>query len=232
MINNPKNIDNKQLSFLNIASKFVIVYLSLKVIIFPVAQIIINNSSHSVGQEKISADNIKIPDLTFPDIILLTIILLFQPQASKIFESLKLSPQGLEAQFKKLEIQVDENKENIDRLQQIQLDEMKKLQQFMYRLLLNSKELEKLEGLNANSLTEFRAHQAAAGDLRKLRQSKLIKIDRRVSEIEELSNYGEIPIDLTKYCAITKSGREFLMNLNNMTNSNKEEEVALDTKDS
>ena len=102
----------------------------------------------------------------------------------------------------------------------------------MFRLLLTSKEIEKLEGLNENNLTKFNVTKAAAEELRRLRDSDLITIDRYVSELERLSNYGEIPIDLTKYCAITKSGREFLMNLNNMTNSNKEEEVALETKDS
>ena len=235
MTNDTKINSDQQFNFLDFASKLVVVYLSLKVVIFPVTQTIINISSHLANQEKISVDSIKIPDLTFPDIILLAIILLFQPQASKIFESLKLSPQGLEATFKKLEVlenKVEKNKEDIDQVQQAQLDEMKKFQQFMFRLLLTSKEIEKLEGLNENNLTKFNVTKAAAEELRRLRDSDLITIDRYVSELERLSNYGEIPIDLTKYCAITKSGREFLMNLNNMTNSNKEEEVAIDTKDS
>ena len=235
MTKNPKTTGDQQLNFLDFASKFIIVYLSLKVVIFPVTQTIINISTNLTNQEKFSVDSIKIPDLTFPDIILLAIILLFQPQASKIFESLKLSPQGLEATFKKMEVlenKVEKNKEHIDQVQQTQLDEMKNFQQFMFRLLLTSKEIEKLEGLNENNLTKFNVTKAAAEELRRLRDSDLITIDRYVSELERLSNYGEIPIDLTKYCAITKSGREFLMNLNNMTNSNKEEEVALDTKDS
>lgn len=241
MTNDPKITDdqqftdNQQFNFLDFASRLVIVYLSLKVVIFPVTQTIINISSHLASQEKISVDSIKIPDLTFTDIILLAIILLFQPQASKIFESLKLSPQGLEATFKKLEVlenKVEKNKEDIDQVQQAQLDEIKKFQQFMFRLLLTSKEIEKLEGLDANDLTEFYVNKPAADELRRLRDSDLITIDRYVSELERLSNYGKIPIDLTKYCAITQSGHEFLMNLNNMTNSNKEEEVALETKDS
>jgi hypothetical protein len=187
------------------------------------------------NQEKFSVDSIKIPDLTFPDIILLAIILLFQPQASKIFESLKLSPQGLEATFKKMEVlenKVEKNKEHIDQVQQTQLDEMKNFQQFMFRLLLTSKEIQKLQGLNENNLTKFNVTKAAAEELRRLRDSDLITIDRYVSELERLSNYGEIPIDLTKYCAITQSGSEFLINLNNMTNSNKEEKVSPDTQDS
>lgn len=235
MTKNPKTTGDQQLNFLDFASKFIIVYLSLKVVIFPVTQTIINISTNLTNQEKFSVDSIKIPDLTFPDIILLAIILLFQPQASKIFESLKLSPQGLEATFKKMEVlenKVEKNKEHIDQVQQTQLDEMKNFQQFMFRLLLTSKEIQKLQGLNENNLTKFNVTKAAAEELRRLRDSDLITIDRYVSELERLSNYGEIPIDLTKYCAITKSGREFLMNLNNMTNSNKEEEVALETKDS
>lgn len=172
MTKNPKIPDDQQFNFLDFASKFIIVYLSLKVVIFPVTQTIINISSHLANQEKISVDSIKIPDLTFPDIILLAIILLFQPQASKIFESLKVSPQGLEATFKQLEnleTKVEKNKEDIYQVQQKQLDEMKKFQQFMYRLLLTSKEIEKLEGLDANNLTEFYVNKPAADELRRLR---------------------------------------------------------------
>ena len=221
MTNDTKINSDQQFNFLDFASKFIIVYLSLKVVIFPVTQTIINISTNLTNQGKISVDSIKIPDLTFPDIILLAIILLFQPQASKIFESLKLSPQGLEATFKKLEnleTKVEKNKEDIDQFQQTQLDDMKKLQQFMYRLLLTSKEIEKLEGLDANNLTEFYVNKPAADELRRLRDSKLITIDRNISDLERLSNYGERSIDLTKYCAATDSGHEFLINLNNMTN--------------
>jgi len=223
-------MSNKKTNFLGITSFFVLTYLTLKVILFPIVQTGINITSHLGSQEKISIDAIKVPDITFSDIMLLLIIFLFQPQASEIFEKLNISPQGISADFRKLEKKVGQNKEEIDKLQKKQIDEINKLQQFMYRLLLTSKEIEKLEGLNENNLTEFYVNKPAADELRRLRDSNLITIDRYVNELERLSNYGEISIDLTQYCAITESGHEFLMNLKNMTNSNKEEKASLETQ--
>ena len=84
MPNEPEPESN--LKFLDIASKFILIYLSLKLVIFPVVQTGINIIPNLANREKISIESIKIPDLTFPDVTLLLIIFLFQPQTSKIFE--------------------------------------------------------------------------------------------------------------------------------------------------
>ena len=206
---------------LNKISSFVLIYLSLKIIIFPIIQTGINITSHFINQEKISIDIIKIPDITFPDITLIAIIFLFQPQAAEIFKSFKLSPQGLEAEFQDLKSEVEKNKQEIDQLQQSQIDEINKLQQFMYRLLLTPKEIEKLEGLMNKTLTTFYVNESASTELRRLRDSQLIEIlppRSYVSDLEKLSDYGRTSIDLTKFCTITESGKEFLQALEKMSN--------------
>ncbi len=206
---------------LNKISSFVLIYLSLKIIIFPIIQTGINITSHFINQEKISIDIIKIPDITFPDITLIAIIFLFQPQASEILKSFKLSPQGLEAEFQDLKSEVEKNKQEIDQLQQSQIDEINKLQQFMYRLLLTPKEIEKLEGLMNKTLTTFYVNESASTELRRLRDSQLIEIlppRSYVSDLEKLSDYGRTSIDLTQFCTITESGKEFLQALEKMSN--------------
>jgi hypothetical protein len=215
---------------LNKISLFVLIYFSLKVIIFPIFQTGINITSNLIHQEKISIDDIKIPDITFPDITLIGIIFLFQPQTAETlksfketFKSFKVSPQGLEADFKDLQHEVEKNKEEIDHLQQSQIDEINKLQQFMYRLLLTPKEIEKLEGLMNKTLTTFYVSESASTELRRLRDSLLIEIlppNRYISDLEKLSDYGRVSIDLTQFCTITESGKDFLQTLEKMSNAN------------
>jgi hypothetical protein len=73
-------------NFLSIVSIVVLIYLSLKFIAVPVIQTGVNFAN----KDKISAEIIKVPDFTFPDITLLAIILLFRPQTSEIFKSIDL----------------------------------------------------------------------------------------------------------------------------------------------
>ncbi len=233
----------EKFKFLDITAKLILIYLILKLIAFPVIRTGVNLIQSLVEQETIATD-FTIPDLTFPDIILLIIILLFQPQAATIFESLDLSPGRLKATFKKLEdleVKVDKTKQDIkqdiDKFQQEQIDlltkqqeEMNKLQRFMYRLLLAPKEIEKLKGLKENSESntpfKFYVSKDAASELRRLRDSKLIRIKpqyRYVADLEKASNYAKTEqdfIDLTKYCEITEVGEEFLTKLEELTNKN------------
>ena len=225
MPNEPEPESN--LKFLDIASKFILIYLSLKLVIFPVVQTGINIIPNLANREKISIESIKIPDLTFPDVTLLLIIFLFQPQTSKIFETLDISAQGLKAQFRKLEDKVDQAKADLDKLQQKQIDELNQLQRFMYPLLLTPLEIEKLKGLKENiennTAFKFYVNEQAAAELRRLRDSKLIKIKppyQHISDLERASNYGRTDkdfVDLTECFEITESGEEFLNYLNKIS---------------
>ncbi len=220
----PKEIS----SFSKISSLFILSYLAVKFIVFPIVQTGINVNLHLSNKEKTYIDSIKSPDFTFSDITLIVIVFLFQPQASKIFESLDLSPQGFKAKFRVLESKVAQNEEEINRLQQKQIDEIDKLQQFMYRFLLTFQEADKLKELKQHSenKTEFKFYvtQLAAVELRRLRNLNLIKIKlpyKSVGELEKTSNYakGENDfIDLTQCCEITKLGEEFLDKLEKINN--------------
>ncbi|GGA23500.1 DUF2442 domain-containing protein [Okeania sp. KiyG1] len=213
---------NKKFKQLDISSKFILIYLSLKLIIFPVIQIVINIISDLKYQEKIADNIIKIPDTNFPDLILLIIILLLQPEASKIFKTLDLSPKGFKAEFKDLKNKVNKNQEEIDNFQQKQIDDIKKLQNFMfmYPRLLEEKMTEKLQKLKEhtekNTDFKFKVPKQVASELRSLRDSGLIKIKRPykyVSDLQRDSKDGQDDIDLTKYCELTKLGEDFLEKL-------------------
>jgi hypothetical protein len=247
-MSNDKKID-KNFKFLDVTSTLVITYLILKLIAFPLVQTGINIATNLTNKEKITTENIKIPDLTFPDITLLVIIFLFQPQAAKILETLDLSPQGLKAKFRDLEDKVDQTKQEIDEFQQQQIDllkqgqeEIDKMQQFMYRLLLTPKEVEKLKGIKQhsenNTSFKFYVNRDAAAELRRLRDSELIKLKpphRYISDLEKASNYGKTDqdfIDLIAYCELTKSGEEFLAKLEKFTNPNDHDIYSLQTDES
>lgn len=209
--------DNKKtengFNFLGIFSTFTLIYFMAKFIAFPIANY----------KQKMA-----IPDITFPDITLLAIVLLFQPQTAKIFESLDFSPQGgLKAQFKKMEEKVDHNEQAIDNLQQQQIElqreqieKVEKIIRCIYPLILAPGEIKILENIKKhgeeNTSFEFYVTHHAAGNLRRLRDSKLIKIKppyRYISDLEKASNYAKIDkdfIDLAQYCEITKEGGEFL----------------------
>ncbi|MFM7405672.1 MAG: hypothetical protein ACKO3K_03105 [Cuspidothrix sp.] len=86
----------KDFKFLDIASKFILIYLLLKLIIFPIAQTSITIIPSLINKKTILTENIKMPDITFPDIIIMAIILLLQPQTVEIvkkfnFKSFDLS---------------------------------------------------------------------------------------------------------------------------------------------
>ncbi|MFM6153093.1 MAG: hypothetical protein ACKPE3_08825 [Sphaerospermopsis kisseleviana] len=115
-----------------------------------------------------------------------------------------LSPQGIKAEFMEevREIVGKPQEEIENKLQQQQIDalnkeqkEINKLQQFMYRLILNYKEVEKLKGLKEhednNTVFKFYVTRDAAAELRRLRDSELIIIKppyRYIAELEKVSN--------------------------------------------
>ena len=199
-------------NFLSIVSIVVLIYLSLKFIAVPVIQTGVNFAN----KDKISAEIIKVPDFTFPDITLLAIILLFRPQTSEIFKSIDLSSSGLKAEFKDLQDEMHQAKDELDKRQQEQIDAMNKLQRFMYRLILSATEFEKLRGIKNGTITSFNVSNEAAAELRRLRDSDLIRLKssaKYISDLQKASKYGDITIDLTKYCELTETGEEYLQNL-------------------
>ncbi|WP_055075662.1 hypothetical protein [Pseudanabaena sp. 'Roaring Creek'] len=210
------NKPKRKLNFLDFASTVILLYLALKFVAVPIVQTAVNFTHRDRGVGDIA----KVPDFTFPDITLIAIILLFQPQTSDIFKSIDFSSGGLKAEFKDLRSEMLQTKEDLDKRQQEQIDRMNKLQNFMYCLILTPKEIEKLKGIKDNSMHEFYVSKDAASELRRLRDSNLIAIVppfQYISDLEKASNYGSIAIDLVKYCELTQSGQQFLQNLEEIT---------------
>ena len=223
MTTNNSNKDKftpKRFNFLSISFSLIIAYLTLKLIILPITQTVINIIPHLNSPENIKINSVKIPELSFQDLILLSVIFLFQPQSAKIFESFDLSSQGIKAKFRQLKEEVDEAKEEIDKRQQEQLDKIEDIQQFMYQLLLTKNEIDQLIGLkehrNNQTSFDFRVYEPAAKELRRLRDSKLIRVKppyRYIQDLEKVSHHGEVKIDLTQYCELTPLGERFLHQL-------------------
>lgn len=219
--NDTHSNESNDSSVLRVSFILIITYLTIKLIILPVGQTAINIFPHlNQSNNNIKIDNIEPPELSFPDIVLLSLIFLFQPQTSKIFESFDLSSSGIKAKFRELKEEVNEAKEEMDRLQQKQLDKIEAIQQFMYQLMLTETEIEKLEGLKKHTQQQtpfdFYVSQEASKELRRLRNSRLIKVKspyHHISELEKASQYGDFKIDLTQYCELTSLGEKFLYQL-------------------
>jgi hypothetical protein len=209
--------ENPTNKFINISFVLIITYLLLKLIILPVTQTAINIIPNLSQPDKITVENIKSPELSFPDILLFALIFLFQPQSAKIFDSLDVSSTGVSAKFRQLKAEVDETKEAIDEEQEKQLKKIQQLQQLMFPLILTKNEVKQLQGLKKHTIEEtpfqFKIYSPAAKELRRLRDSKLIKVKKPhqyIADIQEAGKNGEQEIDLTQYCELTKLGTRFL----------------------
>ncbi len=208
-----------KLNFLSLVSTVVLIYLSLKFIAVPIIQTSVNFAN----KDKISTEIIKVPDFTFPDITLLAIILFFRPETAEMFKSINVSSGGISADFRELKTEFDKTKADLDKKQQEQIDAMNKLQKFMYRLLLSATEIEKLRGIKNGTMTSFNVSNDAAAELRRLRDSDLIRIKssaKYISDLQRASNNGDVAIDLTKYCELTETGEEYLQNLETIISEN------------
>jgi hypothetical protein len=196
--------------------------LSLKFIAVPIIQTGVNLTN----KDKVSAELIKVPDFTFPDITLVAILLLFRPQTAEIFKSIDVSTGGIRADFTKLETKVEEVKVDLNLQEKKQIEAMKELQKFMYTLILSANEIEKLRGIKNNTMKSFNVSKDAAAELRRLRNSDLIRIKsnaKHISDLEKASNYGELAIDLTKYCELTEKGEKYLQNLETIISQKQQE---------
>jgi len=85
--------DEEKFKYLGFITYLLLVYLVVKLIAFPIIRTGVNIAQNLVKNEMIKTDSFTMPDWQLSDIILLIVIFLFQPQASKVFESLDLSTQ-------------------------------------------------------------------------------------------------------------------------------------------
>jgi hypothetical protein len=162
---------------------------------------------------------------------LIVIIFLFQPQTSQMFKSLRLSREEITIEFTELKKTVEDHKQAIDKLQQNQLDKIQKIIQYIYPLIISSAEIKLLKDIKKhneyNTSFKFDINQDTVLNLRRLRDSKLIKIKlpyRYISDLEKASDYAKTKkdlIDLAKCCEITREGVEFLDNLHEILGNSK-----------
>jgi hypothetical protein len=181
---------------------------------------------------------LKPKEITNQDILLIAVIFLFNSGLLENLENLSVSGEGVAANFRKLEKEVDDNKKEIDALQQEQLENLGKQQAalisqqemigalqaeqaltlgFMYNLILDKKEFEKVYWLNKhyeqNSEFKFKYMPAVGQELRRLRSLGLIQnyphTGVRDMENDSKNNRGS-HLDLTKYFYVTDTGKKYL----------------------
>jgi len=204
------------IQLLGVISWLAVVYLAAKLILVPLASVVIpavipDAGSH-LSPSTEPADS-PIPDIAASDLGLIALILLFQPATGDLIKSLKISKDGIEAEFREFKEKIEGE---IDAMQQKQIDELDQMQAFMFGFLLSPKEYEKVSDLKRHSEAgtpyRFYVGMDAARELRRLRDFNLIrtKDSRYISSIETESDYGKKAIDLTQYCSVTDLGRRFL----------------------
>jgi len=206
----------KKITFLSLFSAFALIYFTIKFIVFPLVD---------------HKENKTIPDINFPDVTLLVIIFLFQPQTLQTLKNLRPSREELTKEFTALKRTIEENKQEIDKLQYNQVDKIQQIVQYMYPLIISSAEVKILKEIKKHNeyktSYKFDINQDTVVNLRRLRDSKLIKIKlpyRYISDLEKASDYAKTKkdlIDLAKCCEITGEGIEFLDNLQEIVGNSK-----------
>ena len=206
----------KKITFLSLFSAFALIYFTIKFIVFPLID---------------HREDKTIPDIKFPDVTLLAIIFLFQPQTLQTLKNLRPSREELTKEFTALKRTIEENKQEIDKLQYNQVDKIEQIVKYMYPLIISSAEVKILKEIKKHNdyktSYKFDINQDTVVNLRRLRDSKLIKIKlpyRYISDLEKASDYAKTKkdlIDLAKCCEITGEGIEFLDNLQEIVGNNK-----------
>ncbi|NER39436.1 MAG: SlyX family protein [Oscillatoria sp. SIO1A7] len=160
-----------------------------------------------------------------PDLVLIALILFFNSGLVSRLENVGISKDGgFTATFKELKQEVNQQKKQIDELQERQLEQLKnqqrnleEMQAFMYNFLLAEKDVEKIYRLEKHSEAKtnykFYVSDKVGDELRRLRDWKLIATKSGsgyIAEIVRASDYGKREIDLTKYLYVTGLGKNFL----------------------
>jgi flagellar basal body-associated protein FliL len=173
-----------------------------------------------------------------PDIIVITIILLFNSGLLNRLEDFAISKEGgVSARFKELKQEVDEQKKQIDELQEQQLEQLQKqqknleeMQAFMYNFLLGEKDYEKIDQLEKNCQAKtsynFYVSERVGDELRRLRDLKLIDLNSGyISDVVQASENGRRPIDLTQYLHVTELGKKYLITRETLHSSNQQDTI-------
>ncbi|MBH8563734.1 hypothetical protein I8748_16305 [Nostoc sp. CENA67] len=173
-----------------------------------------------------------------PDIILIALVLLFNSDLLNRLEDFGISREGgVTARFKQLKQEVDEQKKQIDELQEQQLEQLRKqqdnleeVQAFMYNFLVVGKDYDKIDQLDkhceANKKYDFYVSEEVAKELRRLRDLKLIETNSGlISDVVQASNNGKKSIDLTKYFHVTDLGKKFLKTREVLQSKNQQQTI-------
>jgi hypothetical protein len=167
-----------------------------------------------------------------PDLVLITIILLFNSGLINRLEDFGISNSGVTAKFQQLKQEVNEQQKQIDAMQAQQLEALEKhqknlaeLQVFMYNFLLGAKDYEKIEQLEKHlqAQTSYNCYisDSVGDELRHLRDLKLVALKSGyISDLINASDHGKKAIDLTQYLYVTDLGKKFLLTHKTLQASN------------
>lgn len=186
----------------------------------------------------IAPQKLKPKEITTEDIILVSIILLFNSGFLEKIESFSVEGTKVEAKFQNLEQRQEQQKDEINKLQQqqidlqkqqinslsaqqLKIDDLQKRQNFalafLYRNLLEKYEIEKLEQLKKSQDNQesfpFSYIPEAGKELRHLRALGFIRQNQYglgIRSMEKDQRKTKEKLDLTKYFHITDAGRQYL----------------------
>lgn len=186
----------------------------------------------------IAPKELKPNDITTENIILVSIILLLNSEFLEKIESFSVDGTKISAKFQYLETRQDQQKNEIDKLQQKQIDlnnkqidklsdqqnEINDLQArqkfalgFLYRNLLEKYEIEKIEKLKESKYKKrpfiLTYIPAVEKELRHLRALGFIKQkyhDKGIRSMKRDQEKTKGQLDLTQYFQITNAGEQYL----------------------
>ncbi|MGC9528305.1 MAG: hypothetical protein ACP5D7_22450 [Limnospira sp.] len=116
---NSTRSDAKKMQFIEIISWLSVAYLAVKLFFIPVASFAISTFATPTSGEypdSTESADVPLPEITFADIGLIAVILLFQPATATLIQSIKISPDGIEVQLKELTEKVDRVENNVGKM--------------------------------------------------------------------------------------------------------------------
>lgn len=167
----------------------------------------------------IAPNNMRPKEITNQDVAIAFVVLLFNSGLLDKLTGLSITGNGVEAKFKELEKEIDQNKQNIYELQQKQIDDLLNLQCLLYRAVLDGYEYLTLYRLNQEDggrLPDYHYSILGESQLRRLYSIGFIKLKPGHS-FQELRTNEHISFQVLKDCfTLTDYGKQYLSQMDRM----------------
>ncbi|CAD0230228.1 hypothetical protein [Planktothrix agardhii] len=166
-----------------------------------------------------ASEKYRTKSLSNQDIALICVVLLFNAGIIDKLTGFSIEGGKIEAKFETLEEKVDQNKEDINDLQQKQIDEIESLQRLLYQGLLNGYEywtLFNLDGRNNGQIKDYHYSTLGESQLRNLYSVNFIDLQKGKNFHDFSKNEYISFLRFQEHFIVTQDGKNYLDQMKKM----------------